>query len=419
MMDDGRLTLVARPGASHGASDSGCVGIGRCPAIAFVHEWFTTYAGSEKVLEAMLQEFPEADLFCLIDFLSSDDRRKLGNRYPKTTFLQKIPFIKKYYRNFLFMMPFATEQHDLSAYDIIVSNSHATAKGIIVGPDQLHICYCYTPMRYAWDLQNQYLSESKMGHGIKSVFARLVLHFLRIWDIRASFSVDHFIACSKFIERRIKKIYRRDAYVIYPNVAVDQFVPGKERQDFYLTSSRLTPYKRVLLIVEAFAKMPDRKLIVIGAGPQYERVKKTATDNVKVLGYQEFPVLLSHMQAAKAFIFAAEEDFGIAPLEAQACGTPVLAFGKGGASETVVHGVTGLHFHEQSVEAICDVVERFESLSKPFEPLQIRAHAQRFSTDRFKRQFRDYVDAAWAEHQQEVAVPLGSVPHPRSVESQG
>ncbi|MDX7950251.1 glycosyltransferase [Lichenihabitans sp. Uapishka_5] len=397
MIDKARPTLVSETALAKGMSGT-IPRIRSGPKIAIVHEWLTTYAGSEKVLEAMLDEFPDADLFCLIDFLTPEDRAKLNNRYPKTTFLQKLPMVRKFYPFFLALMPFAVEQHDLSGYDVVVSNSHAVAKGVIVGPDQLHICYCYSPMRYAWDLQNQYLLESGMNAGIRSLLSRMVLHYVRLWDVRTAPSVDRFIACSAYIARRVRRAYRRDADVIYPNVAVEQFTPGGTRGDFYLASSRLTPYKRVLLIVEAFALMPGRKLVVIGAGPQYDRIKKAATPNVTVLGYQEFPVLLAHMQAAKAFVFAAEEDFGIAPLEAQACGTPVLAFSRGGASETVVDGITGLHFHTQDSAAICDAVERFEAREEPFDPHAIRCHAQQFSTQRFRREFRDYVQDAWAEH---------------------
>ena len=403
MSDEGRLSLV-----SDQRSDTCSPIFSRPrqsdrPKVAIVHEWFTTYAGSEKVLEAMLADLPDADLFCLIDFLSPHDRLKLGNSRPKTTFLQKIPFIRKCYPYFLFLMPLAIEQHDLSGYDLVISNSHAVAKGVITGPDQLHICYCYSPMRYAWDLHSQYISESEMNRGLRGALARLVFHYIRVWDSRTPASVDHFVACSRYIGRRIRRAYRRDAHVIYPNVAVDQFEPGGERGDFYFASSRLTPYKRVLLIVEAFAQMPHRKLVVIGAGPQLKRIRKAATSNVTILGYQDFPVLLQHMQTAKAFIFAAEEDFGITPLEAQACGTPVLAFARGGASETVIDGVTGLHFAEQTTTAICDAVERFEAIEASFEPLEIRAHAQRFSTQRFRREFKDFVDKSWDRHRSDVA----------------
>ena len=411
MRDEAKLTLVSVGGPTQDHVFDPSIKGKAALKICVVHEWLTTYAGSEKVLEAMLDEFPDADLFCLIDFLSPENRRKLKGRRPKTTFLQKIPFMKKHYPYFIGLMPFAVEQHDLAKYDVIISNSHAVAKGVIVGPDQLHICYCYSPMRYAWDLQNQYLSEAKMDRGVRAVIARAILHFLRVWDVRTASSVDRFIACSHYIQRRIRRTYRRESDVIYPNVAVDDFVPGGTRGDFYLASSRLTPYKRMLLVVEAFALMPDRKLVVIGAGPQYDRIRKAATPNVKVMGYQEFPVLLAHMQAAKAFVFAAEEDFGIAPLEAQACGTPVLAFNKGGASETVVDGVTGLHFREQTTEAIRDAVERFEAREVPFDPQVIRAHARRFSTQRFRLQFRDYVERAWDDHVgQDGLVPASSPP---------
>jgi glycosyltransferase involved in cell wall biosynthesis len=368
--------------------------------IAIVHEWLTTYAGSEKVLEAMLAEYPQADVFTLINFLPKEHGKVILPRVVRTSLMQNIPFVRHFYRHLLWLMPFAIEQYDLSEYDLVISNCHSVAKGVITGPDQLHICYCYTPMRYAWDLQNQYLAEAGMKSGVKGLLARMILKRMRIWDMRTAPGVDHFIACSGYIGRRVRKIYKRDSAVIYPNVAVEDFPIGEgPREDFYFTSSRMVPYKKMQLIVEAFAKMPDRRLIVIGDGPQFKRMKAVATSNVTLLGYQPFKVLQSHLQRAKAFIFAAEEDFGIAPLEAQACGTPVLAFGKGGALETVVDGVTGLHFHEQSAEAIRDVVERFETLPPDyFDPVVLRAHADKFSTKNFRIQFREFVDARWAEH---------------------
>lgn len=373
--------------------------------IAFVHEWFTTYAGSEKVLECMMQEFPEADVFCLIDFLPEKHRGFLKGKFIKTTYMQRIPFIAGMYKYLLSLMPFAIEQLDLSDYDVIISNCHAVAKGVITGPDQLHICYCYSPMRYAWDLQAQYLTESGFERGVRSLIARWQLHQIRTWDHRTAQNVDHFIACSAYIGRRIKKAYQRASTVIYPNVAVEEFVIDGQREDFYLTSSRMVPYKKMHLVVEAFAKMPDRKLVVIGAGPQFKRCKALATPNVTILGYQPHSVLLWHMQRARAFIFAAEEDFGITPVEAQACGTPVLAFGRGGASETVIDGETGLLFHEQSAEAIRQVVKDFEAISSSFDPEVIRSNALRFSSGRFREQFRRYVDARWQEHTLQIQVP--------------
>ena len=312
--------------------------------VAFVHEWLVTYAGSEKVLSEMLKEFPEADLFCLVDFTKGRYREKFMGKAFQTSFLQKFIIVPSIYRYFFPLMQIAVEQFDLSGYDLVISNSHAVAKGVITGPDQLHVSYCYTPMRYAWDLQHQYLRYQKLDKNLRGLFARYFLHLARIWDTRTANGVDHFIACSKYIGRRMWKAYRRNSDVIYPGVDTDYFQIGGEKEDYYFTSSRLVPYKRVTLIVEAFAQMPDKRLVVIGDGPQFQEVKRTAGPNVTVLGFQADDVLLRHMQQAKAFIFAAEEDFGITPLEAQACGTPVLAYGRGGASETVIDGVTGIHF---------------------------------------------------------------------------
>lgn len=366
--------------------------------VALVHEWLTTYAGSEKVLEVILSEFPQADLYSLIDCLPEQHRSGLLGKPVTTTFLQKIPFIRHSYRLLLPLMPVAIEQLDMSGYDLVISNSHAVAKGVVTGPDQLHICYCYTPMRYAWDLQAQYLKESNI-RGLRGAISRYLLHRLRIWDYRSAQSVDYFVACSGYIARRIHKSYNREAAVIYPNVDTDSFRPGTEKADFYLASSRLVPYKKMHLIVEAFASMPDKKLVVIGAGPQFKRISRLAGPNVTILGYQPFPVLLDHMQRARAFIFAAEEDFGIAPLEAQACGTPVLAFGRGGATETVIDGVTGLLFDEQTAESIIAVVDQFEQVSETFDPHRIRANALRFSTDRFRDEIKRFIEQRWDKHQ--------------------
>jgi glycosyltransferase involved in cell wall biosynthesis len=366
--------------------------------VAFVHEWFVTFAGSEKVLSEMIKEFPDADIFCLVDFSDGKHADKFLYKKINTSFLQKLKPLGKFYRYFFPFMALAVEQLDLSGYDLVISNSHAVAKGVITGPDQLHISYCYTPMRYAWDLQHQYLREQRMSRNIRGLIARYSLHKARIWDTRTANSVDHFIGCSEYIARRIWKVYRRPADVIYPGVDTDYFKIGGEKGDYYFTSSRLVPYKKVSLIVEAFKSMPDKKLVVIGTGPQFKDVQRLAGPNVSVLGYQDDDILLQHMQGAKAFIFAAEEDFGITPLEAQACGTPVLAFGKGGASETVIDGVTGLHFWKQDVASICDVVNQFEAVSYIFDPKTIRAHAEKFSIRRFRSEFKELVWRLWSHH---------------------
>jgi glycosyltransferase involved in cell wall biosynthesis len=366
--------------------------------IAIVHEWLVTYAGSEKVLSEMLKDFPDADLFCLVDFSKGQYRDRFFGKTFQTSFLQKLRPFAKIYRYFFPLMMMAVEQFDLSKYDLIISNSHAVAKGVITGPDQLHISYCYTPMRYAWDLQNQYLREQKFDGKPSGVLARFLLHKARIWDVRTAHGVDHFIACSKYIGRRIAKVYKRSSDVIYPGVDTDYFQIGTSKEDYYFTSSRMVPYKKIPLIIEAFKHMPDKKLVVIGDGPQYKEAQSKAGKNVSVLGYQDDKVLLKHMQSAKAFIFLAEEDFGITPLEAQSCGTPVLAFGKGGASETVIDGVTGLHFWSQTVEAICDVVDRFEKSTITFDPQTIRRHAETFSIQRFRTEFRAKVWELWEAH---------------------
>jgi glycosyltransferase involved in cell wall biosynthesis len=290
-------------------------------------------------------------------------------------------------------MPLAIEQLDLSGYDVIISSNHAVSKGVITGPDQLHICMCYSPMRYAWDLQHQYLSESGLDHGLKGWIAKWMLHKLRLWDVRAEKGVDHFVGISEFIARRIWKVYRRESTVIYPPVDVESFAFREQKEDFYLAASRMVPYKKMDLIVEAFLSMPDKKLVVIGDGPDFQKARAKAGPNVTLLGYQEFEVLRDYMQRAKAFIFAAEEDFGIAPVEAQACGTPVIAYAKGGATETIrgldCERPTGVFFAMQSVDAIVDAVERFEKVE--LSSLDCRENALRFSVERFRSEFNDYV----------------------------
>jgi glycosyltransferase involved in cell wall biosynthesis len=366
--------------------------------VAFVHEWLVTYAGSEKVLEAMLQVFPNADIFTALDYLPEKFRGVLGKQKITTSFIHRLPFARHLHRYYLSLMPIAVEQHDLSAYDLVISNSHSVAKGCITGASQLHISYCYTPMRYAWELQHQYLDESNLGRGVRSMIARWMLHRIRIWDARTPFSVDAFIACSHYIANRIRKVYRRDSSVIYPNVDIAAFDLGQQDGDFYVTSSRIVPYKKMSLIIEAFNKMPDRKLVVIGTGPLLDEARALAAPNVQVLGYQPHEVLRDHLMRARAFVFAAEEDFGIAPVEAQACGTPVIAFARGGASETVVDGETGLFFHEQTADAIVEAVERFEACRDTFDRQTIRNHAEKFGTDRFCREFRETVMQHWENH---------------------
>ena len=379
------------------------------PNVAIIHDWLTTYAGAERVLAQMLTVYAQADLFAVCDFLPPEQRAFLQGRVPQTSFIQRLPLAARRYRGYLPLMPLAIEQLDVSSYDVVLSSSHAVAKGVLTGPQQLHVSYVHSPIRYAWDLQHQYLREAQLQHGLKSMLARLSLHYMRLWDVRTANGVDAFIANSRFIARRIAKVYRRPARVIYPPVEVEAFSLREQKEDFYLTASRMVPYKKMPLIVEAFAAMPDKRLVVIGDGPELARCKAVAAPNVELLGYQPFEVLRDYMQRARAFVFAAEEDFGIAPVEAQACGTPVIAFGRGGACETIVGldaaaplpaaggaAPTGLFFAEQSVAALCAAVQRFEEMRDLFTPQACRSNALRFAPERFRAELQAFVAGSWA-----------------------
>ncbi|HBY4491097.1 TPA: glycosyltransferase family 4 protein [Klebsiella pneumoniae] len=371
--------------------------------IGIVADWLVTYAGAERVIKEIIDLYPESELYSVIDFLSDNSRRHFRNKKAKTTFIQNLPFSEKKYQKYLPLMPLAIEQLDVSSHDIILSSSHAVAKGVLTGPDQLHISYVHSPIRYAWDLQHQYLREAFLDKGIKGILAKVLLHKMRLWDYRTSNGVDHFVANSNFIARRIKKVYGRTSDVIYPPVDVERFKLCENKEDFYFTASRLVPYKRIDLIVEAFSAMPDKKLVVIGDGSDMEKVKSKAAKNIEILGYQPDSVVEDCMRKAKAFVFAAEEDFGINPVEAQACGTPVIAFGKGGALETVrpygVENPSGVFFEQQTVESIIKAVEEFSSKYDTFRPIDCRDNALRFSTIKFQENMRNYVQEKWDEFQ--------------------
>ncbi len=366
--------------------------------IAIIHDWLTVYAGAEKVLEAILEIYPSADLFSVVDFLPSKDRLSLQNKKAKTSFIQKLPFAKKYYRNYLPLMPLAIEQFDLSSYDVILSSSHSVAKGIITGPSQIHICYCHSPIRYAWDLTHQYLKDAGLKKGLKGIVAKILLHRIRLWDRAAADGVDFFIANSRFVASRIQKIYRREAKVIYPPVNVDAFTIQEDKHDYYFTASRFVPYKKIDLIVEAFKEMPSKKLIVVGDGPDFEKIYASKSPNVEMMGHQSFEVLKEKMQKARAFIFAAVEDFGIVPIEAQACGTPVIALAKGGLKETIDES-TGLFFFDQTKDAIKEAVILFEQIKHSFDFKKCRENALRFSKERFKNEFKEFVEGLIESHE--------------------
>lgn len=370
--------------------------------VAIVHDWLVTYGGAERVLEQLLILYPEADLYSLIDDCPEEQRAFLGDRPVRTSYLQKVPFVRRYYRSFLTMMPLAIEQFDLSTYDLVISSSHTVAKGVLTGPDQLHVCLCYSPVRYAWDLQHQYLNEAGIVRGLKGFYARLALHKLRLWDYRTAAGVDNFIAISDHIARRIWKVYRRKSTVIYPPVDLHNFIPGEQKEDYYLTVSRMVPYKKVNLLAQAFSQMPDKKLVIIGDGPDYKKVQRSSGPNVELLGYRPFEDVISYIQRAKAFVFAALEDFGIVVLEAQACGTPVIAYGRGGALEIIsdldTAAPTGLLFEQQSTSSIIAAVEKFESVSEKFTADNCRNNVVKYSPEGFRDNIQNYIARAIRDH---------------------
>lgn len=374
--------------------------------VAIIHDWLVVDGGAEKVLQELLIVYPEADLYTTVFHLPEEKRHFLNGKIPKTTFVQRLPFSNRLYRHYLFFMPIAIEQFDLSSYDLVISSSYAVAKGVITGPNQVHVSYVHSPARYAWDMQHQYLRESRLDKGLKGMLARWLLHRFRLWDARTANGVDCWIANSRFIARRIKKIYGATATVVNPPLKLQRFQINGEKGDFYLVASRLVPYKRIPLVVEAFSKLPDKRLIVIGDGPDMANVRAKAGPNVTVLGYQSDEVMVDYLSRAKAFLFAAEEDFGIMPLEAQACGTPVIAFGKGGALETVVDGLTGLFFKEQTTDAIIEAVDRFEKEGVSASAEDFDRHVQSFSSEVFRERMKELVNAAVSCNATDLVGPL-------------
>ena len=353
---------------------------------AIVHEWFVNYAGSERVVESFTNIWKDADVFALVDFLNDEQRNIILNgKRAKTTFIQKLPLARKKHRYYLPLFPKAIEGIDVSKYKLIVSSAHAVSKGVKTKKDQLHICYCHSPMRYAWDQSEHYLT------GIKGSIAKAFMNYLRNWDLKSADNVKFFIANSHHIAEKIKRIYKRDSIVIYPPVDVDKFEVAEKKDDYFLIASRFVPYKKVDVVVEAFNRMPDKKLLVIGSGPEKEKIKSIAKLNIEFLPHQEFPELKEFMKKAKAFVFAAEEDFGIVVVEAMACGTPVIALNKGGTAESVIDGKTGIHISEQTPEAIVNAIKEFEKRIDYFDVQLIRKHAENFSRKNFENNIMQFV----------------------------
>lgn len=366
--------------------------------VAIVFEWFQRFGGVERVISEMRKTFPGADLFALVHDPESLKGTPLEGVPVHTSFIQRLPFSKEKYRAYLPLMPLAVEQFDLRRYDLVLSSSHTVAKGVLTRADQLHVSYTHTPVRYAWDLYLDYLEDSGLTRGIKSAGARGLLHYLRLWDVAAANRVDTYVSNSSYVARRIKKLYRRSAHTIHPPVDVENFEYDGIREDFYVTVSRLVPYKRVDMMISAFTNMA-KPLIVIGDGPERARLVRVAGPTVELLGYQSDETIKDHLQRARGFIFAANEDFGIAPVEAQAAGCPVIAYGIGGALETVVGqpapDATGVFFDKQTPEALAKAVRLFEKSDAP-APEVCRRNAERFSRERFQREFYATVEESWS-----------------------
>jgi glycosyltransferase involved in cell wall biosynthesis len=370
--------------------------------VAIVFEWYQKFGGVERVVEEMRRAFPGAELFALVHDSENLTETPLKGVPVRTSFIQSLPLVSGHYRFYLPLMPIAVEQFDLRHYDLVISSSHTVAKGVLTRADQLHVSYTHTPIRYAWDLYFDYLAGSVMCRGLKGWMARLVLHYLRLWDAAAANRVDAYLANSGYVARRIGKLYRRPARVIYPPVDVGRYRPDLPREEFFVTVSRFVPYKRIDLIVEAFAKM-GRELVVIGDGPDRAKIERAAGPNIKLLGYQTDEAVAYYLQRAKAFVVAADEDFGISVVEAQAAGCPVIAYGRGGVAETVTAwpavDPTGVFYDSQTPEALREAVTLFESHEAEFESGVCRRNAERFRQERFRQEFRAILEQLWDKFQ--------------------
>lgn len=364
--------------------------------IALVHDWLTNMGGAENVVSYFMDIYKEAPIYtsmCVKENLIDD----FQNADIRTSFLQKkVKGNKPNHQKYFPFMPAAFESFDLNEYDIVLSSSTSCAKGIITNPKTIHICYCNSPMRYGWEFYYEYIEN--MGTGfkadIKKKLVKYFISYMRLWDVCSSKRVDYFIANSENVADRIWKHYRRESTVIYPPADVNKFTPVDEDEDYFLVVSRLVPYKRIDLVVEVFNEL-GLPLVVIGGGSEFDKLKSIAKDNIKMLGRQPDEVIKEHYAKCRAFIFPGEEDFGITPVEAQASGRPVIAYGKGGALETVVENETGVFFEEQTVESLKKAIEKFNCIK--FDKAAIRKHAEEFSIERFKKKIESFVDEKYEE----------------------
>ncbi|MFZ5649026.1 MAG: glycosyltransferase family 4 protein [Bacillota bacterium] len=383
--------------------------------LALVHEWLVNIGGSEKCVQSFINAFPGSHLYTIVHDPGVAAGMGLSGRVT-STFIQRLPRATRWYQKYLPLMPLAVEQLDLGGYDVILSSSHAFAKGVLTRADQMHVCYCHTPVRYVWDLYHHYLSQWGLHRGPFSWPARALLHYLRLYDVSSANRVDHFIANSGYVARRIWRAYRREATVIYPPVEVDLFQPGAKKDGYFMVLSRLVPYKKVDVIVEAFARN-GLPLVVIGDGPDMEKIKRLASKNIEIAGWLPSEEVAGYMARARALVFAADEDFGIVPVEAQACGTPVIAYGRGGVMETVNplnppggtgwfregYTPTGVFFENQTPESINRAVAQFIKHEDRFDPSALRRHSLRFGRRRFEEEIKAFIENRWREFRGEPA----------------
>ena len=372
--------------------------------IAIVHDWCPSFRGGERVVAEMCRLYPQAEVFTLFDFLPDDVKQDYFRGVAfHTSVANRLPFVRKYYRALFFACPFLIEQFDVTGYDAVISSSAAFARGVLTRPDQPHFCYVHSPVRYAWDEQFSYLAQGNLGYGPKGLLFRRMLYKLRIWDSRTAHGPDLMAANSNFVRARIRHIYGRDALVIFPPVEVDRFEFMEAKQDYYITASFLAPYKRTDLVIQAFNEMPHRRLHVVGDGQQSSKLRKLAGPNISFLGFLPRKDYVTQVSQARALVFAGCEDFGIALAEAQASGTPLIAFRRGGASDIVrplgAHAApTGILFERQTVEALKQAVAHFEENAHLISPAACRENALRFAPARFRREIAAALDQTLDMH---------------------
>jgi len=362
--------------------------------VAIIHYWLVSMRGGEKVIESLCELFPQADIYTHV--YNPDNISDIIKQHKiQTTFISKLPFAKRYYKTYFPLMPVALEQLDLRDYDLIISSESGPAKGIITSPTSLHISYVHTPMRYLWDMYPDY---RKSAGFLKRLLMPPIMHYLRMWDVSTASRIDAFITNSHYVKQRVKKYYRRAATVIHPPVEIDKFQISDKTEDFYLMVGQLVRYKKTEVAVEAFNRM-KKKLVIIGEGEHFSEIRKIAGDNILLKNRQPFEIIKEYYSKCKALIFPGIEDFGIVPVEAMASGRPVIAFGKGGALETVVEGVTGMFFKEQTPECLIETVEKFETNINDFNSEQIRTYAKKFSKEIFQNKMNGFINKAISEQQ--------------------